>query len=137
MSRFRIALGGLAAATGLLISVGAASAATTAPPSASAHAVAAPIGDLNCPSGDACMYTKNGLQNKRTEHIYKHDGCYPLHHEFGIRYIYNRQAGNEKVRLFTSGPGANSCTGRPVYKLPDGLSGPIRIGPINSLSLEP
>lgn len=133
MSRFRIALAGLAAATGLLVPAGAASASTPAPARAAATAhVASKIN--GCPVGDACMYTVrgwNGGHNGHPQVIWPYDHCFVLHNVFGDRIIFNLQRGGEKVKGYRSA----NCSGTRVWVVRAGQAEPENMTPINSVRL--
>ena len=128
MTKFRMALPVLAAAAGLLVPTGVASAATTAPAHPEVTAPAASTPDV-CNFGDVCMYTKNGWLAGRPEHIYSHDGCYVLHNEFGIRFIQNLETDGDKAKGYTSG----NCSGTRVWVVPPFSYKRVHIFRINSI----
>jgi hypothetical protein len=133
MTKFRIALPVIAAAAGLLVPAGVASAATAAPahPAATAQVASKSNG---CPLGDACMYTVPGWNNGRNghpEHIYTYDHCFNLSGEIGARVIYNLQRQGEKVKGYTH----PNCAGTRKWVVLAGEAEPENITPIFSIRL--
>jgi len=155
VSRFRMALTGLAMAAGLLIPAGVAQAAPSAPAAAPTHQAAAVPGAsalaiktitgtvrvinasaaggsyAGCPYGDACMYTNSGFGNGTPEHKYYYYGCYDLSNEYGNRWIVNNQSGGATVKGYYN----YGCTNR-AWTLPAGELNEYNITPINSISLQ-